>query len=296
MARIAGSSLERSDRRYIASVMQAPLLDRDHEADLGRRWRDRKDEIALHELINSHVRLVVRIAAGFRGYGLPLGDLIQEGNVGLLEAATRFDPERNVRFSTYATWWILAAIQDYIVRNASIVRIGTTPSQKSLFFNLRRLRARLGEVSGAMSDEHRRLVAKELNVPLAAVDRMEAHLAAPDRSLNAGIGGAETDELQDFIADDGPSPEEIVTDRHDAALRSHWLREAMATLTPRERDIIRHRFLDDDGKTTLAEIGETYGVTKERIRQIEGRALAKLKAALDAQHGQHDRGELLPAD
>lgn len=272
-------------------MMQVPLLDRDHEADLGRRWRDKKDQKALHELITSHVRLVVRIAAGFRGYGLPLGDLIQEGNVGLLEAAARFDPDRNVRFSTYATWWILAGIQDYIVRNASIVRIGTTPSQKSLFFNLRRLRARLGEMSGPMSDEHRKLVAKELNVPLAAVDRMEAHLSAPDRSLNAGVGGAETDELQDFLADDGPSPEEIVTDRHDGALRARWLREALATLTPREREIIRHRFLDED-KTTLAEIGETYGVTKERIRQIEGRALNKLRAAL---HERHDDTAVLPA-
>lgn len=283
MARVAGSTLEQSDRRYIASAMQAPLLEREHEAELGRRWRDQKDKSAMHELITSHVRLVVRIAAGFRGYGLPLGDLIQEGNVGLLEAATRFDPDRNVRFSTYATWWILAAIQDYIVRNASIVRIGTTPSQKSLFFNLRRLRAKLGEVSGSMSDEHRREIAKQLNVPLAAVDRMEAHLAAPDRSLNAGVGGAETDELQDFIADEGPSPEEIVAEAHDSALRARWVREALATLTPRERDIIRHRFLDED-KTTLAEIGETYGVTKERIRQIEGRALHKLKTALNARY------------
>lgn len=287
MARIAGASVEQSDRRYISAIMRTPLLDREHEAELGRRWRDGKDESALHELITSHVRLVVRIAAGFRGYGLPLGDLIQEGNIGLLEAAARFDPDRNVRFSTYATWWILASIQDYIVRNASIVRIGTTPSQKSLFFNLRRLKARLGEMSGPMSDEHRNVIAKELNVPLAAVDRMEAHLSAPDRSLNAGVGGADSDELQDFLADDGPSPEEIVTDRHDSALRSRWLREALASLTPRERDIIRHRFLDDD-RTTLAEIGETYGVTKERIRQIEGRALSKLKHALSAH--QEDRG------
>ena len=291
MARLLKTEVEERDRRYIAEIMRAPLLEREHEADLGRRWRDNKDKAALDELITSHVRLVVRVAAGFRGYGLPLNDLIQEGNVGLLEAATRFDPERNVRFSTYATWWILAAIQDYIVRNASIVRIGTTPSQKSLFFNLRRLRAKLGANGGPMTEENRRAIAKLLNVPLAAVERMEAHLSAPDRSLNAAIGGADTDELQDFLADEGPTPEDIVTEHHDSALRARWLHKALATLSPRERDIIRHRFLEGE-KTTLAEIGETHGVTKERIRQIEGRALSKLKAALTAEH---DNQSLTPA-
>ncbi len=278
---------DRNDRRYISQAMDAPLLEREHEVDLARRWRDERDQKALHEIITSHIRLVVRIAGRFRGYGLPLNDLIQEGNVGLMEAANRFDPEREVRFSTYATWWIMAAIQEYIVRNASIVRIGTTPAQKSLFFNLRRLRAKLGGATAtSMTDEQRQSIAQALGVPLAAVERMEAHLSRPDRSLNASIGDEDTDELQDFLADDGPSPEEVVTDRHDRSVRSRWLNEALDSLTPRERQIIAARFLGD-GRTTLAEIGASFGVTKERIRQIEGKALDKLRVALDHDHAGH---------
>ncbi len=266
-------------------MMRAPLLERGHEQDLGRRWRDKADEAALQELVSSHVRLVVRIAVGFKGYALPLADLIQEGNIGLLEAAKRFDPERNVRLSTYASWWILASIQEYIVRNASVVRLGTTPSQKSLFFKLRRLRAKLGDVRGGpMSDENRKTIAHQLNVPIAAVERMEAHLAAPDRSLNAGIVGDDSDEFMDFLADDRPDPEEIVTEIKDAETRARWLNEALETLSERERDIIRYRFLDDDHQATLAEIGAIFGVTKERIRQIEGRALVKLRAVFDERH------------
>lgn len=285
MPAVSSSSVESGDRRYIAAMMRAPLLERGYEQDLGRRWRDKADETALQELVTSHVRLVVRIAVGFKGYALPLADLIQEGNIGLLEAAKRFDPERNVRFSTYASWWILAGIQEYIVRNASVVRLGTTPSQKSLFFKLRRLRAKLGDVRGGpMSDENRKTIAHQLNVPIAAVERMEAHLAAPDRSLNAGIVGDDSDEFMDFLADDRPGPEEIVTGIKDAETRARWLNEALETLSERERDIIRYRFLDDDHRATLAEIGAIFGVTKERIRQIEGRALAKLRAVFDERH------------
>ena len=285
MAYSANSGTDYGDRQYIAAAMRAPMLERDYEADLGRRWRDEQDEKALSELVTSHVRLVVKIASGFRGYGLPVSDLIQEGNVGLLEAAKRFDPERNVRFSTYASWWILANVQEYIVRNSSIIRIGTTPAQKSLFFNLRRLRAKIADnIGGAMTDENRQTIAELLNVPIAAVERMEAHLSGPDRSLNMTIGSEEGEELQNFLADDRATPEEIVADMLDGETRTEWLKEAMDTLTPREKDIIRHRFLDDD-RATLAEIGENYGVTKERIRQIEGRALVKLKAVLTEQHG-----------
>ena len=288
MAQGSTSYPDRGDRRYISTVMDAPILEREHEADLARRWREGGDERALGELITAHIRLVVRIASKFRGYGLPVGDLIQEGNVGLLEAANRFDVERQVRFSTYATWWILAAIQEYVVRNASIVRIGTTPSQKSLFFNLRRLRAKLTDNARAtMTDEERGRIARELGVSPAAVERMEAHLAHPDRSLNASISGDDGDEMQDFLADDSPTPEDIVRERHDFAARAAWLREAMEDLTPREQQVIARRFLKD-GKSTLAEIGESFGVTKERIRQIEGKALAKLRTILAARNDLQD--------
>ena len=288
MAQGSTSYPDRGDRRYISAVMDAPILEREHEADLARRWREKGDESALGELITAHIRLVVRIASKFRGYGLPVGDLIQEGNVGLLEAANRFDVERQVRFSTYATWWILAAIQEYVVRNASIVRIGTTPAQKSLFFNLRRLRAQLTDNARAtMTDEERERIARELGVSSAAVERMEAHLSHPDRSLNASISGDDGDEMQDFLPDDGPSPEDIVRERHDFAARAAWLREAMQDLTPREQQVIARRFLKD-GKSTLAEIGESFGVTKERIRQIEGKALAKLRTILAARNDLQD--------
>ncbi len=280
MAQGTTSYPDRGDRRYISTVMEAPILEREYEANLARRWREQGDERALGELITAHIRLVVRIASKFRGYGLPVGDLIQEGNVGLLEAANRFDVERQVRFSTYATWWILAAIQEYVVRNASIVRIGTTPSQKSLFFNLRRLRAKLTDnARPTMTDEERERIARELGVSSAAVARMEAHLSHPDRSLNASISGDDGDEMQDFLADDSPTPEDIVRERHDFAARATWLREAMEDLTPREQQVISRRFLGE-GKSTLAEIGESFGVTKERIRQIEGKALAKLRTIL----------------
>lgn len=285
MAKSNRAYMDPADRRFITEVMRAPMLEREHEMSLGRRWRDEHDCSALHEIINAHVRLVVRIATGFRGYGLPVPDLIQEGNIGLMQAANRFDPDRNVRFSTYATWWILASIQEFIVRNSSIVRIGTTPAQKSLFFNLRRLRAKFGgKPAEAMTEENRRTVARDLGVPLAAVERMEATLSWPDRSLNASIGGEETDELQDFLADKRPTPEENVIESRDHRTRAGWLHSAMESLTPREREIISRRFLGD-GRTTLAEIGETYGVTKERIRQIEGKALSKLKTVLSEKHG-----------
>lgn len=275
-----GNFPDRYDRRYISAAMDAPLLEREYEADLARRWRDHDDADALHEIITAHIRLVVRIASKFRGYGLPVSDMIQEGNTGLLEAAKRFDPERNVRFSTYATWWILAAMQEYIVRNSSIVRIGTTPAQKSLFFNLRKLRAQLTDNSASqMTDADRRLIASELGVPVAAVERMESHLSRPDQSLNATIGDSDADEFVDLLADDSPTPEAIVGDLIDGETRSRWIEEAMENLTAREREVITRRFLDEE-KITLAEIGETFGVTKERIRQIEGKALSKLRDAL----------------
>ena len=284
--------LSTNDRRYISAAMKAPLLEREEEQELARRWRDHDDTKALDRIITAHIRLCVRMASRFRGYGLPTSDLIQEGNAGLLEAAKRFDPDRDVRFSTYASWWILAAMQEYVVRNSSVVRLGTTPAQKSLFFNLRRLRAQLADSAGSsrMTDDQRELIARELSVPVAAVERMEAHFSAPDQSLNAPVGDGDVHELIDFLADDGETPDAEAEDLIDGETRMRWVREAMEHLTPREREVINRRFLVDE-KITLAEIGADFGVTKERVRQIEDKALSKLRAHL---RHQHDDREFLP--
>jgi len=273
---------EQSDRRYIAAAMDAPYLEREYEQKLGRRWREQHDEGALHELIESHARLVVRIASRYRASSAALGDLVQEGNIGLMEAALRFDPERNTRFSTYATWWIVRMIRNYLMRNASIVRVATTPTQRRVYFNLWRLRSKARTTAdGTMSEEDRARIARELDVPLADVERIDVHFARPDQSLNTAIGEDGSTELQDFVADVRPSPEAVVTGRRDFKTQLAWLSEAMEKLSERERRIIESRFLGDD-KTTLAEIGESFGVTKERIRQIERQALVKLRTAMRA--------------
>ena len=280
MSSFSASQTERSNRRYIANTMQAPLLERDYEIELAKGWLEKRDEDALHQLVEAHARLVVKIAAGFRGSGLPMADLVQEGNIGLMEAAERFDPERNVRFSTYATWWIFAGIQNYILRNSSIVRAATTPKQRRLFFNLRRLRARqAGRFDGRLTTDDRERIAEGLGVSVADVEHMEAHIARPDQSLNTPIGDDDAVEHQDLLADVAPNPEDLADDSSRRMARTKWIGEALERLSPRERQIIASRFLKDK-RTTLAEIGESFGVSKERIRQIEGRALKKMHAAL----------------
>ena len=269
-----------SDRRYIAATMRAPLLEREVEADLARRWLKDRDEAALHELIEAHGRLVVRIAVGFKGSGLPVADLVQEGNIGLMEAAERFDPERNVRFSTYATWWIVAGIQNYILRNSSIVRAATTPKQRRLFFNLRRLRARhAARFDGRLSSDDREMIAERLGATVAEIERMEAHVARSDQSLNTPIGDDEAIEQIDLLADGSPNPEDIEVSASGRRARSDWIDKALDRLSTREREIIAQRFLAER-RITLAEIGENFGVSKERVRQIEGRALQKMHATL----------------
>ena len=270
------------DRKFISKTMKAPLLEREEEVKLGNELRDKGDEKALDKLVSSHLRLVVKMAAGFKGYGLPVSDLIQEGTLGLMDAAKKFDPEKGVRFSTYARWWILASIQDYVMRNSSIVKIGTTPAQKSLFFNLRRLRAKVSNnLVGPMSDEDRLEIARILGVPKASVERMEALLSGYDASLNSTIGSDESDgsELQEFLEDDRPNPEENIAYQSHQTSRRNVIAKAMAALDERERQIIKHRFLEEN-KPTLEEIGHDFGVSKERIRQIESRALEKLKLFL----------------
>lgn len=272
---------QRANLAFIRHSMNEPLLARDHEQDLARRWREQGDEKALHLLVRSYTRLVIATASRFRHYGLPLGDLVQEGNVGLMQAAGRFEPEREVRFSTYAAWWIRSAMQDYILRNWSIVRTGTTAAQKSLFFNLRRLRARIdGNLSSdRMTEEGRGQIARELDVDVRDVETMEMRLAAADQSLNNPLNEAGEGEWQDLLADQRPSPEQVVIGMRDGRMRSKWLAEALGELSPRERRIIAERRLRDEG-LTLEELGKALGVSKERVRQLESRAMNKLRASM----------------
>ena len=282
MAHYENPEAQRAGSAFIRRSMAEPLLARDREFELARAWREKGDQTALHTLVRSYTRLVVSIAAKFRNYGLPMSDLVQEGSVGLMQAAARFEPERDVRFSTYAAWWIRSAIQDFILRNWSIVRTGTTAAQKSLFFNLRRLRARIEESSGRrLDDEGRCKIAEELGVPLAEVEAMESRMSAADQSLNMTVGEDGEDEWQSFLPDERATPDVNVQTLHDRDLRSLWLTEALGTLDRRERMIIEARRLTDDG-ATLEQLGSQLGVSKERVRQLEHRALGKLRSAIMA--------------
>ena len=280
MAHIDDPETQRANLNYIKSSMSTPLLSREREFDLATRWRRDGDEAALHDLVRAYARLVVSAASRFRNYGLPMGDLVQEGNVGLMQAAARFEPERDVRFSTYAAWWIRSAMQDYILRNWSIVRTGTTAAQKALFFNLRRLRARIEDASSTrLTDEGRRWIAQQLNVDVGDVESMEMRMSGHDQSLNATVSDGSEDDWQGFLADDRPNPEAVVIGMRDGQSRSRWLAEAIGELSAREQKIIRQRRLVDDG-ATLEELGRELGVSKERVRQLEHRALQKLRQAM----------------
>ena len=285
MALIETAETERATRRYIREAMSAPMLGAKEELELARRWRENGDEDALHRLTEPYLRLVVAMASRFRNYGLPMSELVSEGSVGLMQAAARFEPERELRFSTYAAWWIRSSIQDYILRNWSIVRTGTTSAQKSLFFNLRRLRAKLNDVKdGALSPEDRAFVATELGVPEAEVDAMASRLSAGDRSLNAPLSEGADGDWQDFLADDRLLPEEEVMAALDGRTREALLQEALATLTPRELLIMRERRLRDD-PLTLEVLGRQLGVSKERVRQVEHQAMKKLRHVLERRVG-----------
>ncbi|MCC0003312.1 MAG: RNA polymerase factor sigma-32 [Methylobacteriaceae bacterium] len=271
-------------RQFVQAAMAAPFLEREEERQLAIRWKEHGDQDALDQIAASHMRLVIALASKFRHYGLPIADVIQEGHVGLLEAAARFDPDREVRFSTYATWWIRASIQDYILRNWSIVRGGTSSTQKALFFNLRRLRAQL-----AMSGDDNRAalfdrIGKAVGASSADVELMNARFSGPDVSLNGPVNGddpSDSAERGDFLVDTRPLQDETVGEEIDAQRRSALLHDALGHLSERELRIVRERRLHEEG-ATLEALGAELGISKERVRQIETRALEKLRKLLES--------------
>ncbi|AQS42402.1 MAG: RNA polymerase sigma factor [Candidatus Tokpelaia hoelldobleri] len=270
------------NRDIIRWAMNAPYLEREEEYQLASRWKGDQDQDALHKIASAHMRLVIAIASKFKTYNLPMADLVQEGYVGLLEAASRFEPERDVRFSTYATWWIRASIQDYILRNWSIVRGGTSSAQKALFFNLRRLRTMLAQENEDMTrTEIYSRISSKLGVSVNDVETMDFRLVASDNSLSAPVGQDDnsTATRGDFLVDNRPLQDEIVESEIDSERRSQWLARALKVLNERELHIIRTRRLNDDGET-LEALGEQLGISKERVRQIESRAMEKLRQEL----------------
>ena len=284
-----------ADRRFVRKAMKAPMLEAGHELNLARRWREQDDERALHELTTAYMRLVISMASKFRHYGLPLADLVQEGNVGLMQAAARFEPAREVRFSTYAAWWIRSSIQDYVLRNWSIVRTGTTAAQKSLFFNLRRLRAKIDDTGDAiMTVENRKWVSEHLGVPERDVETMASRLSASDRSLNAPLATDGDAQWQDLLPDESATPDQVVMEERDNAKRKQWIAEALQVLNDRETLIISERRLSED-TVTLEVLGKRLGISKERVRQIEHQALNKLRKALTKLVGDPDKAGLIPA-
>ena len=272
---------------FLAAAIAAPYLERDEEHALALRWKNRADEKAMHKLARAHMRLVIAHAVRFRHYGLSLADLIQEGHIGLLEAAARFEPNRDVRFSTYATWWIRASMQNYVLHNWSIVRGGTSSAQKALFFNLRRLRAKLAQGGDSRTGtEVFNQIAEVLGVSRSDVEVMDARLSGPDVSLNAPIGDSESAaavERMTMLVDDKPRPDEVVGLALDTDRRVAWLNEALTALSERERRILRERRLADEA-ATLEALGDRLGISKERVRQIESRAMEKLREALTKRH------------
>jgi len=285
---------ENSLDRLMAEARRFPMLSLEEERDLATRWRDERDRDALNQLVGSHLRLVLKMARGFLGYGLPLADLVSEGNVGLMRAAEKFDPERGFRFSTYAAWWIRAAIQEHVLYSWSLVKIGTTAAQKKLFFNLRRLKARLEELEdGELSDESIDWIAEELSVPRDEVTAMNRRLTGGDFSLNGELSEDNGSWLERLV-DTGPTPERIAVDASERRWRRRLLDESLIVLNDRERHILSERRLREEPQT-LQDLSETYGISRERVRQIENRAIEKLskamhEAAADAARLNRDQG------
>jgi RNA polymerase sigma-32 factor len=266
--------------RYLQEIRKFPMLTPEEEQELSRRWRDKEDVGAAHKLVTSHLRLVAKIAMGYRNYGLPVSELISEGNVGMMLAVKRFDPDRGFRLATYAMWWIRAAIQEYVLRSWSLVKMGTTAAQKKLFFNLRRLKGQMAAIDeGDLRPEEVAKIAHMLDVPEQDVISMNRRLAASDRSLNAPVRSDSEGEWQDWLIDDTESQETALAEDDELFGRKALLAGALKTLNERERHILAERRLKDD-PTTLEDLSTQYQISRERVRQIEMRAFEKLRKAM----------------
>ena len=276
----AALSPEQGLSRYLSEIRKFPMLEKNEEFMLARKWLENDDTEAAEKMVTSHLRLVAKIAMGYRGYGLPMAEVISEGNVGLMQAVKKFDPEKGFRLATYAMWWIRAAIQEYILRSWSLVKLGTTAAQKKLFFNLRRLKGEMKALDeGDLRPEQARLIAEKLNVTEAEVYSMNGRMSGSDASLNVPMGTDGDMEWQDWLADDDQGQAEEFANRQEYDARMDLLSNAMEDLNERERHILTERRLSEEPKT-LEELSETYNVSRERIRQIEVRAFEKLQKAM----------------
>jgi RNA polymerase sigma-32 factor len=269
--------------RYLSEIRKFPMLAKDEEFMLAKRWQEHEDPDAAHRLVTSHLRLVAKIAMGYRGYGLPIGEVISEGNVGLMQAVKKFDPDKGFRLATYAMWWIRASIQEYILRSWSLVKMGTTAAQKKLFFNLRKAKSEISALQeGDMHPDQVSVIATKLGVLDSEVISMNRRLSGGDASLNSPMRADSESEWQDWLVDDKtPSQETVVADTQEKTLRMGLLEEAMTELTDRERHILTERRLKDE-PTTLEDLAGQYGVSRERVRQIEVRAFEKLQKSMKA--------------
>ena len=266
--------------RYLQEIRKFPMLEANEEFMLAKRWREHKDPEAAHRLVTSHLRLVAKIAMGYRGYGLPINELIAEGNVGMMQAVKRFDPDRGFRLATYAMWWIRAAIQEYILHSWSLVKIGTTAAQKKLFFNLRRVKGQIKAIEeGDLSPEQVKTISDRLAVPEEDVVTMNRRLAAPDNSLNAPVRAEGEGEWQDWLVDDSPTQETRLAENEELSARQKLLGKALDALNDRERHILIERRLKDD-PATLEDLSKEYDISRERVRQIEVRAIEKLQKSI----------------
>jgi RNA polymerase sigma-32 factor len=275
-----GLSPELGLQRYLDEIRRFPMLERDEEFMLAQRWRQHEDTGAAHKLVTSHLRLVAKMAMGYRGYGLPIGEVISEGNIGLMQAVKKFDPDKGFRLATYAMWWIRASIQEYILRSWSLVKLGTTAAQKKLFFNLRRLKGQIAAADeGDLKPDQVETIATKLAVTPDEVRMMNGRMRASDASLNIRVGEDGDAEWQDWLADDSAGQESVYAESQEHDARMELLGSAMTTLNERERHILQERRLKDE-PVTLEELAAHYNVSRERIRQIEVRAFEKLQAAM----------------